>query len=45
MNEAISAAELHPVIDQVFPFEETPAAFRYYADGGGFGKLVIAQST
>jgi hypothetical protein len=24
-------------------FDETPAAFRYYVDGGGFGKVVITQ--
>jgi NADPH:quinone reductase-like Zn-dependent oxidoreductase len=44
MNEAITAGELRPVIDRIFSFEETPAAFRYYVDGGGFGKIVISHS-
>ncbi|MFC6160024.1 zinc-dependent alcohol dehydrogenase family protein [Kribbella jiaozuonensis] len=43
MNKAIAASGLRPVIDRVFPFEETPAAFQYYVDGGGFGKIVITQ--
>ncbi|WP_371402781.1 NAD(P)-dependent alcohol dehydrogenase [Kribbella sp. NBC_00662] len=43
MNKAIAAAGLRPVIDRIFPFEETPDAFRYYVDGGGFGKIVITQ--
>ena len=44
MNEAIAAAGLHPVIDRVFPFDQTPEAFRYYLGGGGFGKVVISHA-
>lgn len=43
MNKAIAAAGLRPVIDRIFSFEKTPDAFRYYVDGGGFGKIVITQ--
>ncbi|MEU4192622.1 NAD(P)-dependent alcohol dehydrogenase [Kribbella sp. NPDC026611] len=43
MNEAIAASGLRPVIDRVFPFDRTPEAFRYYWDGGGFGKVVITH--
>ena len=45
MNKAITEAQLHPVIDRVFPFDETPDAFRYYSNGAGFGKVVISHST
>jgi NADPH:quinone reductase-like Zn-dependent oxidoreductase len=44
MNNAIAEADLHPVIDRVFPFNQTPAAFSYYANGGGFGKVVISHT-
>lgn len=42
VNRAIAAHLLRPAIDRVFPFDEAPAAFAYYAAGGGFGKVVIA---
>ncbi len=41
MNRAISLHQLHPVIDRVFPFEETREAFRYMESGAHFGKVVI----
>jgi NADPH:quinone reductase-like Zn-dependent oxidoreductase len=41
MNRAIGAHELHPVIDRVFPIEETPDAYRYMESGAHFGKIVI----
>lgn len=41
MNRAIAAHRLRPVVDRVFPFEETPAAFRRLASGGHFGKVVV----
>jgi NADPH:quinone reductase-like Zn-dependent oxidoreductase len=43
MNRAIATHELRPVIDRVFPFEEAVAAFRYYAQGQSFGKVVISN--
>ena len=41
MNRAIALHELRPVIDQVFPLEDSPAAFRHMAAGEHFGKIVI----
>jgi NADPH:quinone reductase-like Zn-dependent oxidoreductase len=36
------ARRLHPVIDRVFPFEDTREAFRYLKAGGHVGKVCIA---
>lgn len=41
MNKAIAAAELRPVIDRSFAFEEAPAAYRAMKAAGHFGKLVV----
>ena len=41
MNRAIALHKLHPVVDRVFPFEETAAAFRHMEQGAHFGKIVI----
>lgn len=41
MNLAIEKADLHPVIDQVFPFSEARKAFEYLAAGKHFGKVVL----
>lgn len=41
MNRAITVARMKPVIDKVFPFEETPAAFRHMQSAQHFGKIVI----
>lgn len=41
MNRAIEAHNLHPVIDQVFNFNDTQAAFKYLEQGQHFGKVVI----
>ncbi|MEU7893495.1 NAD(P)-dependent alcohol dehydrogenase [Nonomuraea sp. NPDC049152] len=42
MNDAIDTHRLRPVIDRVFAFDDAPAAYRYYASGQAFGKVVIA---
>ncbi|WP_067132731.1 zinc-dependent alcohol dehydrogenase family protein [Microtetraspora malaysiensis] len=42
MNRVIEANGLRPVIDRVFAFDDAPAAYRYYASGEAFGKVVIA---
>lgn len=42
MNRAIEAHRLHPVIDRVFPFDDAPGAYRYYASGQALGKVVVA---
>jgi NADPH:quinone reductase-like Zn-dependent oxidoreductase len=41
LNSIVSATQLRPVIDQVFPFDEVPAAYRHLASGTHFGKVVI----
>jgi len=41
MNRAIAAAELRPVIDRTFAFEEAPEAYRAMKSAGHFGKLVV----
>lgn len=37
----IHVADIHPVIDHVFPFAEAKAAFRHLESGAHFGKVVI----
>lgn len=41
MNRAIEFHKMRPVIDRIFPFEETLAAYRFLAEGKHFGKIVI----
>lgn len=41
MNQAIAFHDIHPVIDKVFDFDETQAAFEYLEKGMHFGKVVI----
>ncbi|MER6473221.1 zinc-dependent alcohol dehydrogenase family protein [Streptomyces collinus] len=41
MNNVITAHQLRPVLDQVFPFEEAMAAYRYYESSSPFGKVII----
>ncbi len=41
MNRAIAANRLRPVLDQVFPFEQTRDAFRRLESGAHVGKIVI----
>jgi NADPH:quinone reductase-like Zn-dependent oxidoreductase len=41
MNRAITRHRLEPVIDRVFSFEESVAAFRHLESGQHFGKVVI----
>jgi NADPH:quinone reductase-like Zn-dependent oxidoreductase len=43
MNRAITVNRMKPVIDRVFPFEEAPAAFRYFENIRPFGKVVISN--
>jgi NADPH:quinone reductase-like Zn-dependent oxidoreductase len=39
---ALDAAAVEPIIDRVFPFAETRAAYEHLASGQHFGKVVIA---
>lgn len=41
MLRAITLHRLRPVIDRVFDFDESPAAFAYFAEARNFGKVVI----
>jgi len=41
MNRAIEVNGIKPVVGRVFPFEEAPEAFRRFAAGDFFGKIVI----
>jgi NADPH:quinone reductase-like Zn-dependent oxidoreductase len=41
MNEFIARHKLKPVIDRVFEFEESAAAFEYLESGSHFGKVAI----
>lgn len=41
MNAAITAAQMHPVVDRVFRFDEAREAFSHMESGSHFGKIVI----
>ena len=41
MNAAIAANKIKPVVDRVFGFDETRAAYEHMAAGAHFGKIVI----
>ena len=41
IKELIEAGKIQPVIDQVFPLQELPAALRHYGEGHSRGKVVI----
>ncbi len=41
MNAAIAKAQLHPVVDRVFDFDQTREAFLHMKSGSHFGKIVI----
>ena len=42
MNRAIVANQLRPVIDRIFPFEQSADALRYMQSAQHFGKIVIS---
>ncbi len=41
LNQAIALAGLRPVIDEIFPFADAPAALKCMQNAGHFGKIVI----
>src|SRR4051812_4015147 len=41
LNRALSVAQIRPIIDRVFGFDEVRAAYEYLASGAHFGKIVI----
>ncbi|MCS7204925.1 MAG: NAD(P)-dependent alcohol dehydrogenase [Leptospiraceae bacterium] len=44
MNQVFDTFSIKPVVDKVFPFEESPKAFEYMASGSHFGKVCISLS-
>ena len=42
MNRAIATSGLKPVVDNVFAFDDAPAACRHLQAAGHFGKVVIS---
>ncbi len=41
MNAVIATAELHPIVDRVFAFDQAREAFRHMESASHFGKIVI----
>jgi len=41
MNRAIEVNRIKPIVGKVFPFDEAPEAFRQFAAGDFFAKVVI----
>ncbi|OYT73634.1 MAG: NAD(P)-dependent alcohol dehydrogenase [Chloracidobacterium sp. CP2_5A] len=41
MNRALEQNRIRPVVDKIFPIEETKQAFQLMAQGGHFGKICI----
>lgn len=41
LNRFVSANEIHPVVDRVFPFQQAREAYSYLKGAGHFGKVVI----
>ena len=41
MNRAIEQHRMRPVVDRVFPFEETREALHYLESGAHFGKVCV----
>jgi NADPH:quinone reductase-like Zn-dependent oxidoreductase len=41
LNAALARSNIRPVIDRVFPFDETIQAYQYLESGAHFGKVVI----
>jgi NADPH:quinone reductase-like Zn-dependent oxidoreductase len=44
MNRAIEAAQLRPIVDQVYPFEQANEALRALVSATHFGKIAIKIS-
>jgi NADPH:quinone reductase-like Zn-dependent oxidoreductase len=41
MNAAIAKADLHPIVDRVFGFDQVREAFLHMESASHFGKIVI----
>lgn len=42
MNRAMTRHKTKPIVDKIFEFGETPAAYQYLQEGKHFGKVVIS---
>ena len=42
MNRTIEALNIHPVIDRIFPLEQTQEALAYLERGSHFGKVIVS---
>jgi NADPH:quinone reductase-like Zn-dependent oxidoreductase len=42
MNRAIETAQLHPVVDRVFGFDQVREALKHMESGAHFGKVVVS---
>jgi NADPH:quinone reductase-like Zn-dependent oxidoreductase len=42
LNRAMAVSQVHPVIEEVFPFEQAREAYGHCASGAHFGKVCIA---
>ncbi|MGL6157938.1 MAG: zinc-binding dehydrogenase, partial [Ralstonia mannitolilytica] len=42
MNRALAVHGLHPIVDQVLPWQEAPDAFRALEAGAVFGQVALA---
>ncbi len=45
LAEQISEGTLKPIIDSIYPLEQTPAAFRHFGEGNVKGKVVIKMTS
>lgn len=43
MNQLIEQERIRPVVDRSFPFDQAREAFRYYASGSAFGKVIVSN--
>ncbi|KAL9937450.1 hypothetical protein V8E36_003859 [Tilletia maclaganii] len=44
VNEYLAEGALHPLVDQVFSWEQVPDAYRYLIQGRALGKIVVTVS-
>ncbi len=42
MLRAMTLHQVHPIVDQVFPFADAVSAYRHMESGAHFGKIVIS---
>lgn len=45
LKEMMESGDIRPVVDKIFPFQETPDAIKYLAKGLARGKIVISMGS